>query len=56
MYHSRIVCSVAAVLFGSLVVNATPMPLPEVLPHHVKPGSVYMAQPAHFDPSMVCNL
>ena len=54
MYPIRIVCSVAAVLLGSLVVNAAPMP--DVQPHHVQPGSVFTAKPVHFDPPLVCNL
>ena len=55
MYPIRIVCSVTVVLLGSLVVNAAPMPLPEVQPHHVQPGSVFTAKPVHFDPPVVWN-
>lgn len=46
----------ALVLFGSLVTNA--IPIPAVLPDHVKPGSVLRAMPMHFEPFHVsiCSL
>ncbi len=50
MYSIRII-SLAAVLLGSLLVNAAPMPA--VSAHHVKPGSVFTAKPAHFQPPLV---
>ena len=46
--------SAAAVLLASVAVNA--LPIPEVHPHHVHPGSVFVAKPAHFDPALVCFL
>lgn len=56
--HSIRICYVAAVflgsvLLGSLVVSA--VPVPKVEPHHVGPGSVFTAKPAHFRPEMVCT-
>ena len=50
MFSIRII-SLAAVLLGSFVANAAPMPA--VAEHHVKPGAVYTAKPAHFDPPLV---
>lgn len=50
MYSIRII-SLATVLLGSLLVNAAP--LPAVSAHHVKPGSVFTAKPAHFQPPLV---
>ena len=46
MYSIRLL-SLAAILFGSLVANAA------VAPHHVHPGSVFVAKPVHFDPPHV---
>lgn len=48
MYSIRLI-SLAVALFGSLVANAA------VAPHHVNPGSVFVAKPLHFDPPHVSN-
>ncbi|KJA22502.1 hypothetical protein HYPSUDRAFT_54842 [Hypholoma sublateritium FD-334 SS-4] len=45
MFSLRII-SLAAVLLGSIMVNAAPA----VTAHHVEPGNLYVAKPAHFEP------
>ncbi|PPR06923.1 hypothetical protein CVT26_004110 [Gymnopilus dilepis] len=52
MYSLRTICTAAAVLLASVVVNAAPLPFPGVPTHHVRPGSVFMAKPMHFDPPL----
>ena len=49
MFSLRII-SLAAVLLGSFVVNTAAA----VTAHHVQPGNLYMAKPAHFEPQHVC--
>ncbi|KJA15470.1 hypothetical protein HYPSUDRAFT_48404 [Hypholoma sublateritium FD-334 SS-4] len=45
MYPIRII-SLAVVLLGSIMVKAAPA----VRAHHVEPGNVYVAKPAHYEP------
>lgn len=47
MFSIRII-SLAALLLGSVAVNAA------VTAHHVQPGNLYVAKPAHFSPQHVC--